>query len=320
MRSPELDPGGIVAYAPGSIGNLGPGLDVLGCALTGAGDEVHAWWVEDPGVHIFDPGLPELPAEPTRHACGIAALAVLSRVSVGHRGIALSVRKGLPLSAGQGGSGASAIAAAVAVNSLLATSGFDSLDSVGLLRAGMESESRLAGTHLDNLAASLLGGVVCVRGIDPPDVSRIPVNVPIWFALAHPSLLLRTKDARAVLPEFVPRATVIAQIANVAAIVNALGTGDLALLGRALVDHVAEPVRAALVPGFAAAKQAAIESGAIGASFSGSGPTTFAICDSEANAIASAEAMRWAYESSGTSCSARVAMIDMQGARWRAAS
>ena len=29
-------------YAPGSIGNLGPGLDVLGLAVAGAGDTIHA--------------------------------------------------------------------------------------------------------------------------------------------------------------------------------------------------------------------------------------------------------------------------------------
>ena len=34
-------PGPIVrAFAPGGIGNIGPGLDILGCAVTGPGDTV----------------------------------------------------------------------------------------------------------------------------------------------------------------------------------------------------------------------------------------------------------------------------------------
>ena len=32
----------VTAFAPGSVGNLGPGLDVLGLAVAGAGDWVTA--------------------------------------------------------------------------------------------------------------------------------------------------------------------------------------------------------------------------------------------------------------------------------------
>jgi homoserine kinase len=317
MNSHEVARTGVVAYAPGSIGNLGPGLDVLGCALTGAGDEVHAWWSGAAGVRIVDAGLPDLPVEADRHACGIAAQAVLARTGFHDRGIGLSVRKGLPLAAGQGGSGASAIAGAVAVNALLQCAGLDSLDDVALLTAALDAETRLAGRHLDNLAASLLGGVVCVRNVDPPDVSRVPVATPIWFALAHPGFTVHTAMARSVLPEFFTRDVLIAQMGNVASIVNALAIGDLALLGRALDDHVAEPARATLVPAFADAKRAALDAGALGVSLSGSGPTTFAACESEAIAQAAAEAMRWMYESAGVSCTTRVATIDDVGATWR---
>src|SRR6478672_9424610 len=51
------------AVAPASIGNLGPGLDVLGCAVTGAGDSVMAEWCDAPGVVVRDPGHPELPTD-----------------------------------------------------------------------------------------------------------------------------------------------------------------------------------------------------------------------------------------------------------------
>ena len=315
---------GILAYAPGGIGNLGPGLDVLGCAITGAGDEVHARWTSDAGIVIEDAGHPDLPTDPTLNACAIAARAVLER-AVGlrdstPRGVALSVRKGLPLSAGQGGSSSSAVAAAVAVNQLLVAEGADSLDTVGLLQAALVAETAVAGRHLDNIASALLGGVVCVRGIDPPDVTSVPVRMDLWFALAHPNIRVRTVDARAVLPQFYPREMLIAQLASVASLVTALAIGDAALFGRALVDHVAEPPRAVLIPGFREAKQAALEAGALGASISGSGPTTFAACDSEVTALAAAEAMRWVYEATGHQCNTRVATIDFEGARWTPAT
>lgn len=313
-----LIPGGaVIAYSPGSIGNFGPGIDVIGCALSGAGDEVRAVFNGTNQIVVADPGHPDLPTDPARHASAIAARAVLERTGLGEHGVTLSITKGLPLSGGQGGSAASAIAAAVAVNVLVADTGADALDTNAILSAALVAESTVAGRHLDNLAPSLLGGVCCIRNIDPPDVSRIAVKVPVYIALAHPEIAVRTADARAVLPQFIPRDMLIAQLANVAALVAALSSGDLELLGRAMSDHYAEPARAPLVRGFYEAKQAAIEAGALGGSFSGSGPTTFMVCETEAIALAAAEAMRWSFEASGVSCSQRVATIDLEGARWR---
>lgn len=309
--------GAVIAYAPGSIGNFGPAIDVLGCAITGAGDEVRAVFNGTSDIVVADSGHPELSTDPARHSSAIAAREVLARAGLSDRGVTLSVTKGLPLSGGQGGSAASAIAAAVAVNVLVADTGGDALDTHALLGAALVAESTVAGRHLDNLAPSLLGGVCCVRSIDPPDVSRLQVNVPLWIALAHPDVAVRTADARAVLPQFLPRSMLIEQLANVAALVSALATGDLELLGRAMHDHYAEPARSPLVPGFYEAKRAAIEAGALGGSFSGSGPTTFMVCASDAVALAVAEAMRWSYEVSGVACTARVATIDFEGARWR---
>lgn len=309
--------GAIIAYAPGSIGNFGPGIDVLGAALTGAGDEVRASFNDRGEIVVAEPGLPDLPRDPARHASAIAAREVLALAGMSDLGVTLRVHKGLPLAGGQGGSAASAVAAAVAVNQLVIDARGDGLDPHALLSATLVAESTVAGRHLDNLAPSLLGGVVCVRSIDPPDVAKIPVVVPIWIALAHPEIKVRTADARAVLPETISRKVLIDQVAAVSALITALATGDLDLLGRSMTDHYAEPARASLVKGFHAAKLAAIEAGALGGSFSGSGPTTFMVCASEAIALAAAEAMRWSYEVSGVACTARVATLDFEGARWR---
>ena len=59
MRSPAA----VRVYAPGSIGNLGPGLDVLGLAVEGRGDSVTAERADAPGVRIADAGHADLPAE-----------------------------------------------------------------------------------------------------------------------------------------------------------------------------------------------------------------------------------------------------------------
>jgi homoserine kinase len=194
------------AYAPGGIGNMGPGLDVLGCAVTGAGDIIELEWAgaeERGSIHIDDPGHPELPTDPTRHAAAIAASAVLRVAGVRpERSLVMRVRKGLPLSGGQGGSAASAVAGTIAMNALLGSP----LDERALLSAALEAESTVAGRHADNVAPALLGGVVLVRSIDPLDVVRLPFPSALRVVLVQPEQRLRTAEARAVLPSTIERA------------------------------------------------------------------------------------------------------------------
>lgn len=304
------------AFSPASIGNVGPGLDVLGAAVTGAGDTVVAEWCDAEGVVIADPGHTELPRDADRHSSGIAAMAALRTaeslgVDVAGRGIALSVTKGLPLSAGQGGSASSAVAGAAAVNALLGAP----LRQVDLLAAALVAEERVAGRHLDNIAPSLLGGFVLVRSLDPIDVLRLPVPNGIHVVLAHPDQRLRTADARAVLPAQVSRATALHQMAHVAMMVAALYEGDVRRFGSAIDDRIAEPARASLLTGFTEAKSAALRAGAIGASISGAGPTAFAICESDQTAQRVGDAMRDAYAACGVAASVRVAQIDIHGTR-----
>src|SRR5574337_535602 len=207
----------VTAFAPGSVGNLGPGLDILGLAVEGIGDEVTARPAARAGVVIQDPGHPDLPSDPARHAAGIAAAHVLARAGV-DAGVELLCRKGLPLSGGQGGSAASAVAGAVAVNALFSLE----LGAAALLAAGFEAERVLAGPHGDNVAPALLGGATLVRALDPPDVVRLPVPEGLTVVLAHPDQRLRTADARAALPDAVPLALALAQAADIAALVAAL--------------------------------------------------------------------------------------------------
>lgn len=301
-------------YAPGGIGNMGPALDVLGCAVTGAGDIVELAWSDSKGeiIRIDAAGHADLPRDPNRHAAAIAAMAVLRASGARpERTILLSAQKGLPLAGGQGGSAASAVAGAVAANLLIG----EPLTASDVLAAALHAETRLAGRHADNLAASLFGGVVLVRSLEPLDVVQLPHPVALRIALVHPSQRLRTADARAVLPDAIDRATVIQQTANVAAMVAALTSSDLALLARALDDRIAEPARAALIPGFAEAKAAALAAGALGCSISGAGPTSFAFAPDDASAERIARAMCAAYQAHGVTASWRVGRIDDQGAR-----
>jgi homoserine kinase len=307
-------PAPVTAFAPGGVGNVGPGLDILGLAVEGLGDRVRAEWTDTAGLVLRDPGHPSLPRDPARHTSALAARAVLAAAGerlAGGRGIALTVRKGLPLSGGQGGSAASAVAGAFAVNTLLGAP----LDHHALLDACLIAEEAVAGRHLDNIAPSLLGGIVLIRCVQPIDVVRLPVPDDLVVVLVRPEQQLRTKESRAVLPATLSLDTALHQAAQVGALVAALALGDYALLGRAIDDRIAEPARAGLLPGFPEAKAAALAAGALGSSISGSGPTAFALTRGRAAGERVAAAMTAAYAAAGQRSESRVAPVDRVGAR-----
>lgn len=306
-----MHPVRVEAYAPGSIGNVGPGLDVLGLAVAGAGDTVIATARDDGRLVVADPGHPELPTDPARHASALAADAVRRLAGRLEVGATLEIRKGLPLSGGQGGSAASAAAGAGAMNGLLG----DLLPRERLIEAALTAEEAVAGRHADNLAPAVLGGMVVVRSLDPLDVVRVPMPEGLQVVLVHPHMTLRTEAGRAALPRQVPREIAIHQMAQTAAIVAAAMTGDLALLGRSIDDRLAEPARAPLLPGFLEAKRAALDAGALGCSISGSGPTAFAFAADAMTAKRVAEAMTAAYAGRGLGSDARVTVPDSMGLR-----
>jgi homoserine kinase len=303
-----------IASAPGGIGNLGPALDVLGCALAGPRDEVTAEWWDVPGLTLLDPGHPELPQAPARHTAAIAGAAVIALarrrgITLRAPGVALTARKGLPLAGGQGGSAASAVAGAAAVNALLG----NVLDIDALLACCLDAEAKVSGRHLDNIAPALLGGIVLVHSLDPIDVVRLPVPTGLQLVLAHPAQRLSTAKSRRALPDTLTREVLTHQMAQTAALVAACYADDLALFGRALDDRYAEPARAPLLPGFIEAKRAAIAAGALGASISGAGPSAFAVAGDEASAERIARAMAVAYAEQGIECTTRVTTVDRDG-------
>jgi homoserine kinase len=284
----------IAVFAPATVSNVACGFDVLGFALDTPGDVVIAEASTTPGVEIAeiegDGG--RLSAVPERNTAGAASLALLERLGAA-RGIRLRVHKGIPLASGVGSSGASAVAAVVAVNELLGRPA--PLDV--LLECAMQGEVAGCGAaHPDNVAPALYGGFVLVRPATPPDVIRLPVPEGLCCAVLHPHLEVQTGQARALLGENVPLSAAVRQWGNVGALVAGLFTNDLPLVARTLEDHVAEPRRAQLVPGFEAVKQAATRAGAMGCSLSGSGPSIFALCSSLERAVLAGEAMRAAFE------------------------
>jgi homoserine kinase len=304
----------IAAFAPATVSNVACGFDVLGFALDGPGDLVTAESSAERGVEIVsiegDGG--RLPRDVRRNTAGAAAEALLVRLGAA-RGIRLTIHKGLPLASGIGSSGASAVAAVVAVNELLGRPA--PLDV--LLESAMAGEVAGCGAaHPDNVAPALYGGFVLARTAQPPDIVRLPVPEGLSCALLHPHLEVETGAARAVLGDTVSLRDAVRQWGNVGGLVAGLFLNDLPLVARALEDHVVEPKRAHLVPAFDTVKQAARAAGALGCSLSGSGPSIFALCASIERAELVAQAMRDAFTgTTNLAADVWVSPVGRQGAR-----
>jgi homoserine kinase len=304
----------IAAFAPGSVSNVACGFDIMGFALEEPGDVVVVSPLDAAGVSIAaihgDDG--RLTTDPRKNTASAAVIALLERLET-TRGVSLTIHKGRPLASGIGSSGASAVAAVVATNELLGRPAPLGL----LLECAMAGEQAGCGAvHPDNVTPSLFGGFILARNAQPPDIVRLPVPEGLSCALLHPKMEVETGAARKLLGDQVLLKDAVRQWANVGGLVASLYTSDLPLLSRSLVDSIAEPKRAGLVPGFFEVKSAAIAAGALGCSLSGSGPSIFALAPSIDIARAAGDAMQREFDKHSTVGSDLwVCPVGRQGAR-----
>jgi homoserine kinase len=270
------------AFAPATVANVSCGFDVFGFAVDNPGDEVLITLTDGPGVVMKkiegDGG--RLPLDAEKNTASVAVLAFLKSIGKS-QGVEIVLKKNLPLGSGMGSSAASSVAALVGINHLLG----EPFLKKDLLPFAMEAERIACGAaHADNVAPSLFGGFVLIRGYNPPDVVNIPTPPELFCTLVHPQLELKTQDSRQVLRSSIPLKDAIVQWGNIAGLVAGLMKPDFGLISRSLKDVIAEPVRSMLIPGFDAIKEAARIHGALGAGISGSGPTIFALSTDEKTA------------------------------------
>ncbi len=303
--------GEITVFAPASVGNIGPGFDVLGMAVSDMGDTITARPCSKPGILIDkitgDGG--KLPYRAEDNTAGIAAQAVLDHLKL-EEGLVLKIDKAIPGS-GLGSSAASAVAAAYAAN-LLFEGG---LSKEALIPLAAVAESKVSGAlFFDNIGPSMMGGITWS---DPITKEVVPLG---WIdaaviVVAIPDFPLLTKKARSLLPESVPMADFISNMASTAMMAWAIAKKDVHRFGQSIKDRVAEPARSKLIKGFEAVKQSALTAGALGCSISGAGASVFAVSDDLKQGEAIGCAMREAFQSHRVTAQIRVTRIDTLGAR-----
>ncbi len=306
------------AFAPATVANVAVGFDLLGFPIDAVGDEVTVVRAKKPGVRVtavewarkeWEVALPE---DPTKNTAAVALGSLLkaagSRLSGGFE---IRIRKGIPLGSGMGGSAASAVGAVVAANAFLD----DPLSKEELFVHALRGEEAASGApHGDNVAPCLFGGLALCRSVDPPDIVSIPVPNGIFCVLVRPHAQVSTREARKLLRPEVPMDAFVRQAGGLAGVIVGCFTNDVRLIGRSLADHVIEPQRAKLIPGFAAVREAALSEEALGCSISGSGPSVFAWALSIARAERVRRSMVAAFEAAGLKADSWVSRVSWDGA------
>ncbi|MGB5171588.1 MAG: homoserine kinase [Eudoraea sp.] len=299
----------IKIFSPATIANISCGFDVLGLALASIGDEMLLRKTEKPGVRITKILGQNLPLETSQNVAGVAALAILNESDY-QGGIEIEITKRIKAGSGIGSSAASAAGAVWAINQLL-NKPFTELE---LVKFAMEGEALASGVaHADNVAPALLGGFTLVRSYDPLDVIKINTPSELYATVIHPQIEVKTSDSRKILKTTISLKDGVKQWGNVGGLIAGLFLEDYELIGRSLVDHIVEPIRAMLIPGFNEVKMATKNAGALGTGISGSGPSIFSLSKGEKTAEKVAQAMKEVYTTIGVDYDIYISKINKKG-------
>ena len=232
---------------PASSANLGPGYDVLAAALS-LGLELD---VEETGEFSVETDVPGIPTDHT-NLC-VRAFERLHPAD----GLSFRIRSEIPPSAGLGSSAAAIVAGLSAADHMY------ELDAP-LFHHALELEG-----HPDNVAAALLGGFVVCAGEEPVRFDPPP---GLEGVLVIPPDPVPTAAARAALPDEVPVADAVHNVAHASLLVLGLAADDFSLIGRGLSDRLHQDRRAHLYPRSMELMRSPAGLGAVGATISGAGP------------------------------------------------
>ena len=296
-------------FSPATVANVGPGFDILGFALNTPGDVIRLERTAGKKHIIQNDSEIDLPLDPKKNVATVALDAFLGSLRNNEK-FHLTFKQKIPAGSGIGSSAASSAGAVYAANLLLDKP----CSEADLVPFAMKGEELASGSaHADNVAPALLGGFILVRSYDPLDILGIPSPEGLYCSVVHPAIAIATEDSRKILKTSVPLKTAITQCGNVAGLVTGLITGDFRLIRDSMHDVIAEPIRSFLIPEYDRVKKAALNSGALGCSISGSGPSIFALSENEETAERNGKAMETVFREAGIGSKVFVSKVNKKG-------
>jgi homoserine kinase len=260
-------------------------------------------------VHITKIHGQDLPLDADKNVAGVAGMAFLDSADY-DGGFEIEINKKIKAGSGIGSSAASSAGAVWAMNELLNRP----FSLTELVKFAMEGERLASGVaHADNVAPALFGGFTLVRSYDPLDIVKINTPKELYATIIHPQIEVKTSDSRKILKTNITLQDGIRQWGNLGGLIAGLYKEDYELIGRSLVDHIVEPIRSMLIPGFAEVNLSTSRAGALGCGISGSGPSIFALSRGEKIAGQVALAMEEVYENIGIDYDVHVSGINVMG-------
>lgn len=301
----------IKAFAPATCANVAVGFDILGFAIDSIGDYVTLTKRDDRKIIIeaiesYEP----LPFASHKNTASLVLKKFCHDLNLEY-GFSVHIKKGIPLCSGMGGSAASAVAALIACNAFL----HSPLPVADLARFALLGEEVASGSpHADNIVPCLLGGLTLIQSQHPIQALNLPIP-ELYCVLLHPHLQISTRHARTTLKKELSLTSHVQQSSHLASFIVALYEHNYSLLKHAMHDVIIEAQRASFVPEFYAIKEAAIQAGALGVSFSGSGPTLFAFAQTAEQAEKISQEMQLPLQRNNIGSDCWISTINKKGAR-----
>ena len=268
------------AIAFSSSANLGPGFDVVALAHTAYFDEarvVHLDKSSSLHIELLVRGpYADMVGEPNT-----ASYALKKLLETRGRDVYIVVElwKGIPVSAGLGGSAASSVAVIAAASTAL---GINVTPLEAAVIAG-EAERFSAGTsHYDNASASAFGGLVVITSMSPLRVYK--TSIPgMKFVVATPMktryIHRKTEFMRKLLPRRVELKALVENSSKLSALLLGLILSREDLLLQGFGESFIDEIRARHVPCYYEVKARLAEIGKPIA-ISGAGPSIITYCTS----------------------------------------
>lgn len=252
-------PSSFSVRVPASSANLGPGFDALGMALS---------LYFEIGL-VGDAGIPE-----GAHLIGQRHPAHGAFLLNGGRG-ELWAKSVIPMGRGLGFSGAARVGGAVVAH---VQQNGTSPEALVLARQHILALTTQLEGHPDNVAASLVGGVVASAS---GQVVQLPLGLDPAVVVWIPESQTSTHESRTTLDVTVPLADAVFNIGHVSLLLAALASGDVSALRTATQDRLHQDIRLVAAPDSRVAMNCALAGPSWCAWLSGSGPSVAALCAHE---------------------------------------
>ncbi len=285
---------------PATVTDLGPGIHSLGLALAlhatvdviERSDDRFTVETSGEGAGRYSTGL--------RHPVILGLTRVFQALERAPTGLTIRVDSRIPSGSGLGAEAAFVIAGVIGANNLFG-SPFNR-DQVLTLAAQACRRS-------DHAVTAILGGLT-VSLLEGEDLVYRPLPIQsMYTVIVLPEF--DPPEQRSPLPDRIPTADALFNLAHLPLLIDALRSGDLDLLASSLEDRLFAPVRQTAIPGFEQVVRAAKFGGASAVALCGGGPALIAFANARHRQLA--DLMVTAFADVDIHARAWVVPVDTQG-------